>query len=69
MNSDNIIENNKRYWNEHADFWFGTTSLPEYGVKFVTEDELRFFKDVAGKKVLEICCGWGLCVNFLVDRK
>ena len=27
MNSDKIIENNKNYWNEHADLWFGTTAL------------------------------------------
>lgn len=69
MNSDNIIENNKRYWNEHADLWFGTTALPEYGVKFVTEDELHFFQDVAGKRVLEICCGSGHSLKYLGDRK
>jgi len=23
-----IIESNKKYWNEHADLWFGTTALP-----------------------------------------
>lgn len=49
MDKENIIDHNKKYWNEHADFWFGMTALPEYGVKFVTEDELHFFKDVAGK--------------------
>ena len=69
MDSDKIIDNNKRYWNEHADFWFGTTALPEYGVNFVTEDELRFFQDVAGKKVLEICCGSGHSLKYLGDRK
>lgn len=69
MNSGNIIENNKRYWNEHADLWFGTTALPEYGVKFVTENELHFFQDVAGKKVLEICCGSGHSLKYLGDRK
>ena len=39
MNSDKIIENNKNYWNEHADLWFGTTALPVYGVRFPTEDD------------------------------
>lgn len=43
--------------------------VPEYGVKFVTEDELHFFKDVAGKKVLEICCGSGHSLKYLADRK
>lgn len=69
MHKENIIDHNKKYWNEHADFWFGTTALPEYGVKFVTEDELHFFRDVAGKKVLEICCGSGHSLKYLADRK
>lgn len=43
MDSEKIIDQNKKYWNEHADFWFGTTALPEYGVNFVTEDDLHFF--------------------------
>ncbi len=30
---------NKNYWNENADDWFGVTSLPEYGVQFVTETD------------------------------
>ncbi|MBQ7956705.1 MAG: class I SAM-dependent methyltransferase [Clostridia bacterium] len=63
-----IIENNKKYWDEHADLWFGTTSLPEYGVKFVTENDLHLFKDVSGKKVLEICCGSGHSLKYLADR-
>ena len=56
MQNDSIMDKNRQYWNEQADLWFGTTALPEYGVRFVTEDDLHFFKDVAGKKVLEICC-------------
>ena len=32
MKRDEIIESNKTYWNDHADLWFGTTSLPTYGV-------------------------------------
>ena len=64
-----IIDTNRQYWNEHADLWFGTTALPEYGVKFLTEDELHFFKDVSGKKVLEICCGSGHSLKYLADRK
>lgn len=69
MDSKNIIANNKKYWNEHADFWFGTTALPEYGVNFLTENELHFFEDVAGKRVLEICCGSGHSLKYLGDRK
>lgn len=49
MDNNQIIEKNKSYWNANADFWFGTTALPEYGVKFVTEDELHLFGDVYKK--------------------
>lgn len=59
MNNEEIIANNKKYWNDHADLWFGTTALPELGVKFPTEEKLHIFGDVSGKKMLEICCGSG----------
>lgn len=65
---EQIVEKNKQYWDEHADLWFGTTALPKYGVKFVTEDDLHFFSDVAGKKVLELCCGSGHSLNYLADK-
>ncbi len=65
---EKIIEKNKRYWNDHADLWFGATALPKYGVRFVTEDELHFFSDVAGKKVLEMCCGSGHSLKYLADK-
>jgi len=65
---DQIIEKNKRYWNDHADLWFGATALPKYGVRFVTEDDLHFFSDVAGKKVLELCCGSGHSLKYLADN-
>ncbi len=54
-----IHETNRIYWDDNADNWFGTTALPTYGVKFVTEDDLHLFGDVSGKKMLEICCGSG----------
>ena len=65
---EKIIEKNKRYWNDHADLWFGTTALPKYGVRFVTEDDLHFFSDVEGKKVLELCCGSGHSLKYLADK-
>lgn len=66
MNNDNIIENNKSYWNTNAGYWFGTTALPQYGVKFVTEDDLHLFGDVSGKKLLEICCGSGHSLKLFI---
>lgn len=68
MDSKMIVDNNKTYWNDYADFWFGTTALPYYGVKFPTEDELNLFGDVSGKKMLEICCGSGHSIKYHADR-
>lgn len=68
MDSNQIINTNRNYWNENADLWFGTTALPEYGVKFVTEDDLHLFGDVSGKRVLEICCGSGHSLKYHADR-
>ena len=68
MINDTIIHNNKTYWNNHADFWFGTTALPQYGVKFPTEDELKLFGDVTGKKMLEVCCGSGHSIKYHAER-
>ena len=65
---EQIVAKNKQYWNEHADLWFGTTALPKYGVKFATEDDLHFFSDVSGKKVLELCCGSGHSLKYLADK-
>ena len=68
MDINAIVNNNKTYWNDYADFWFGTTALPQYGVKFPTEDELKLFGDVTGKKMLEICCGSGHSIKYHADR-
>ncbi|MCR5329074.1 MAG: class I SAM-dependent methyltransferase [Saccharofermentans sp.] len=65
---EQIVAGNKQYWDEHADLWFGTTALPKYGVRFVTEDDLHFFSEVAGKKVLELCCGSGHSLKYLADK-
>ncbi len=68
MESKRIVETNKKYGNANADLWFGTTALPEYGVNFVTEDDLHLFGDVSGKKLLEICCGSGHSLKYQADR-
>lgn len=62
------IDKNRKYWNEYADNWFGTTALPTYGVECVTEDELQLFGDVSGKKLLEICCGSGHSLKYHAGR-
>ena len=68
MENKTILQVNKTYWNETADKWFGVTALPEYGVQFVTENELNLFGDVTGKTMLEIGCGSGHSLKFHADR-
>ena len=68
MQDKEIIDINRSYWDEHADLWFGTTALPEYGVHFPKEDELHLFGDVSGKKMLEICCGSGHSLLYNAKR-
>jgi len=43
MEINKIHNTNRNYWNTNADAWFGTTALPDYGVKFMTEDDLHLF--------------------------
>ena len=68
LDATQIIDTNRQYWNDHAPLWFGTTALPEYGVKFATEDELHLFGDVSGKRLLEICCGSGHSLLYHAKR-
>ncbi len=68
MDQDEILRTNRAYWDANADLWFGTTALPTYGVKFVTEDDLHLFGDVSCKKMLEICCGSGHSLKYHADR-
>ncbi len=65
MQQEEIIDNNKHYWDENADLWFGTTALPTYGVKFVSENDLHFFKDVSGTKRAGIAAAVAIHSNIL----
>ena len=59
MNETKILEQNKNSWDAMADTWFGSTALPCYGCLVPSEEELRLFPDLSGKKVLDIGCGSG----------
>lgn len=68
MENKTIHQVNKTYWNTNADSWFAATALPEYGVQFVTEEELHLFGDVTGKTMLEIGCGSGHSLKYHAYR-
>ena len=67
MDND-ILQSNKNYWDAYADNWLDrATTLPSYGW-MPTEDDLRLFGDVSGKKLLDICCGAGGSLKYHADR-
>ena len=49
---DDVREQNKRSWDAMADSWFGTTALSAYGCYIPTEERLKLFPDLRGKRVL-----------------
>lgn len=53
MEEKPILKITKTYWEESANQWFGTTCLPDYGVRCVTENELHLFGDLTRKKMLK----------------
>jgi len=64
----NILNPNKDYWDAHAEDWLSiATKLPSYGA-MPSEDDLRLFGDVSGKKLLDICCGSGHFLKYHAER-
>ena len=68
MIDHDVLEQNRQSWNAMADTWFGSTALPTYGCLIPTEDELRLFPDLRGKKVLDIGCGSGHSLKWCADN-
>lgn len=68
MDCKSIYKINKEYWNTNADSWFGATALPQYGVQFITEEDLHLFGNVHGKVMLDIGCGSGHSLSYHADR-
>jgi SAM-dependent methyltransferase len=65
---DKILIQNKQSWDTMADSWFGTTALPTYGCLIPTEDELKLFPNLCGKRVLDIGCGSGHSLKWCGDN-
>ncbi|MDF2921532.1 MAG: methyltransferase type 11 [Paenibacillaceae bacterium] len=68
MADSSILMQNKQSWDAMADSWFGTTALPAYGCLIPTEDELKLFPDLHGKKMLDIGCGSGHSLKWCGDK-
>ena len=65
---NDILLRNKRSWDAMADSWFGTTALPAYGDLIPTEDKLKLFPNLCGKKVFDIGCGSGHSLNWCAEK-
>ncbi len=68
METKNVHEANRSFWDTKGNEVIGTTALPMYGA-FVSEEKCHLFGDVSGKRLLEIGCGTGHSLKYHGDRK
>ncbi len=64
--SNTEIDTNKRTWDTVARKYFGRTALPEWGVFAVERDNNSLIGEIAGKTFLEIACGSGHSIEYLI---
>ncbi len=68
LTREESLEINKSSWDAAAERFFGRTALPEYGPHAPSEAELNLFGEIAGKNVLEVGCGSGHSILYMLDR-
>lgn len=59
---------NKNSWNAASERFFGRTALPMYGPHAPIEDKLNLFGEIAGQKALEIGCGSGHSILYMLEQ-
>ncbi|MFB9277647.1 class I SAM-dependent methyltransferase [Cohnella cellulosilytica] len=59
---------NKGSWDAAAERFFGRTALPDYGPHAPSEEQLKLFGEIAGKKALEVGCGSGHSILYMLNR-
>ncbi|MCJ8010764.1 class I SAM-dependent methyltransferase [Paenibacillus sp. KQZ6P-2] len=59
---------NKDSWDAAAERFFGRTALPVYGPHSPSEEELNLFGDITGKRALEIGCGSGHSIMYMLEQ-
>jgi 2-polyprenyl-3-methyl-5-hydroxy-6-metoxy-1,4-benzoquinol methylase len=65
---EDLIQSNKKSWDEVAPRFFGRTALPTYGPFAPLEDDLNLFGEVANLNVLDIGCGSGHSLRYMASR-
>lgn len=70
MEEQKFLKLDKDGWNSlsSSDAPFSNASLPEYGPFMENEDKLQLFKNIKGKKVLELGCAAGNSLKYLYDK-
>lgn len=70
MQEREFQEINKKGWSllSSSEGFFSNASLPEYGPFMENEEKLQLFKDVKGKKVLELGCADGNSLKYLQSK-
>ncbi|GGE60495.1 class I SAM-dependent methyltransferase [Priestia taiwanensis] len=63
-----VLTTNKQSWNEVAERFYGRNPLPEYGPLAPTEVELNLFGNVSNLNVLDIGCGSGHSLEYMLNR-
>ena len=67
MEKDVVYETNTLFWDTMGNEVLGATALPAYGA-FISEEKCQLFGDISEKKLLEIGCGSGESLKYLVKH-
>lgn len=59
---------NKDSWDAASERFFGRTALPIYGPYAPTENKLKLFGELQGKRALEIGCGSGHSILYMLKN-
>jgi SAM-dependent methyltransferase len=65
---DDIISKNRKTWDVVADHFIDASSLPVWG-PFGAGSDLDLIPEIKGKTFLEIGCGSGRSIKYLLDRE
>lgn len=66
--NENILRQNKEAWNQAAKYFYGGGALPIWGALSEEVDNPGLIGEISGKVFLEIACGSGHSINYLIKN-
>lgn len=69
MEGTQMLALNKKCWDTVAPYFFQVDCLPKYGPYTASEDEIHLFDSIRNKKVLDIGCGSGHSLQYMVEHE